>query len=424
MAVTLIQAPSNALRTLYYATKQCTAYAPEPFNVVEQDKAEKIVMNAIKSGHDSILEHVSFTFKLSDISRACTHQLVRHRMASYCVAGYTRISTSSQKTDKMTIADICAMPKQYRDTIKVRYADKYGELKYSKADGFIYSGKKPVYRLTTAHGYTIDATADHQFLTDNGWKRLGDLIVGKDFVMINGQPAYKNSEWLNQKYNVENLSQAEIGEMIHKHESLQATRHSMVTNIEYVGVTDVYDVMMPIEEHNFIANGFVAHNCQCSQRYVNAENASTKIPEKIRTLPDLYQEAQQLSEQCHAFYKKCIDNGIPKEDARYFLPEGTFTSIVCTMNCRELIHFFNLRCCYRAQWEIRNVAWGMLKMCRKVMPYVFNEVGPQCWRLGHCPEVRKCYQYDASIDMCSKNKEQKPKVDVEEPTNKSIYENV
>lgn len=247
MAVTLIQAPSNALRTLYYATKQCTAYAPEPFNVVEQDKAEKIVMNAIKSGHDSILEHVSFTFKLSDISRACTHQLVRHRMASYA---------------------------------------------------------------------------------------------------------------------------------------------------------------------------------QCSQRYVNAENASTKIPEKIRTLPDLYQEAQQLSEQCHAFYKKCIDNGIPKEDARYFLPEGTFTSIVCTMNCRELIHFFNLRCCYRAQWEIRNVAWGMLKMCRKVMPYVFNEVGPQCWRLGHCPEVRKCYQYDASIDMCSKNKEQKPKVDTEEPTNKSIYENV
>ena len=91
MKVRIIQPPLGALRTLYYATAQCTHYEPEPYifdrdnpDPIMEEKAKTTVMNAVKSGHDSVLEHVSFTFRISDISRACTHQLVRHRMASYC----------------------------------------------------------------------------------------------------------------------------------------------------------------------------------------------------------------------------------------------------------------------------------------------------------------------------------------------------
>ena len=44
---------------------------------------EKFIRNRIKEGHESIIEHASITFKVSGISRACSHQLVRHRIASY-----------------------------------------------------------------------------------------------------------------------------------------------------------------------------------------------------------------------------------------------------------------------------------------------------------------------------------------------------
>ena len=47
------------------------------------------------------------------------------------------------------------------------------------------------------------------------------------------------------------------------------------------------------------------------------------------------------------------------EDARFVLPNAAETKIVVTMNARELRHFFSLRCCRRAQWEINRLAWTM-----------------------------------------------------------------
>ncbi|MCK4439573.1 FAD-dependent thymidylate synthase, partial [Candidatus Bathyarchaeota archaeon] len=51
-----------------------------------------------------------------------------------------------------------------------------------------------------------------------------------------------------------------------------------------------------------------------------------------------------------------------------------------------LRHFFNLRCCVRAQWEIREVATEMLKRVKKVVPTLFENAGPSCVKLGYCPE--------------------------------------
>ena len=48
--------------------------------------------------------------------------------------------------------------------------------------------------------------------------------------------------------------------------------------------------------------------------------------------------------------------GIEPEDARYILPNASETKIIVTMNGRELLHFFAVRCCNRAQWEIRELA--------------------------------------------------------------------
>lgn len=73
------------------------------------------------------------------------------------------------------------------------------------------------------------------------------------------------------------------------------------------------------------------------------------------------------------------------EDARYVLPNACKTMIVLTMNVRELLHFFNVRCCNRAQWEIRELATEMLRQCIEVAPILFKNAGPNCVS-GPCPE--------------------------------------
>ncbi|OPZ71910.1 MAG: Thymidylate synthase ThyX [Firmicutes bacterium ADurb.Bin456] len=73
------------------------------------------------------------------------------------------------------------------------------------------------------------------------------------------------------------------------------------------------------------------------------------------------------------------------EDARFVLPNAAETKMLVTMNARELLHFFTLRCCNRAQWEIRALAREMLKLVKPLAPVIFGEAGPACLK-GPCPE--------------------------------------
>ena len=77
------------------------------------------------------------------------------------------------------------------------------------------------------------------------------------------------------------------------------------------------------------------------------------------------------------------------EDARFVLPNACETKMVMTMNCRSLLNFFNLRCCSRAQWEIREVARQMLKLVLPLAPHIFAAAGPRCLT-GPCPEGAMC----------------------------------
>ena len=86
-----------------------------------------------------------------------------------------------------------------------------------------------------------------------------------------------------------------------------------------------------------------------------------------------------------AIARGLVEAGVPAEDARYLLPNAAESKIVITMNVRELLHFFSLRCCNRAQWEIREMAHRMLELARPTAPYIFLDAGAGCVR-GACPE--------------------------------------
>ena len=105
----------------------------------------------------------------------------------------------------------------------------------------------------------------------------------------------------------------------------------------------------------------------------------------FRSDENFKKEFQDIMDKIQKVYNKMLKTTSP-QDARYVLPQAAETKIVVTMNARELLHFFEERCCARAQWEIRKLAYEMLLICKRELSAVFSIAGPKCLRLGYCPE--------------------------------------
>jgi thymidylate synthase (FAD) len=132
-----------------------------------------------------------------------------------------------------------------------------------------------------------------------------------------------------------------------------------------------------------------------SQRYVEMGHFGYVVPQTIAENDESLDEYQHLMCLVRIVYNKLIELDIPAEDARFVLPNACATRMIVTMNARELLHFFSLRCCKRAQWEIRAVADEMLRLCKEVAPTLFAKAGAGCVR-GHCPEGKTgCKHGDA-----------------------------
>lgn len=125
----------------------------------------------------------------------------------------------------------------------------------------------------------------------------------------------------------------------------------------------------------------VASYSHKSQRYVGEEQFGYVTPITLKDNP----KYKQIMEDIACLYQELKDQGVPKEDARYILPNACETSIMATFNIRSLYNFFTLRLCNRAQWEIRDLARDMLALCREESPLLFKYAGPPCKR-GKCPE--------------------------------------
>jgi len=129
----------------------------------------------------------------------------------------------------------------------------------------------------------------------------------------------------------------------------------------------------------------IASYSQKSQRYVDENNFSYIVPPSIAAQPDALELYRKAMEELREAYRK-LAGVVPREDARYLLPNAAETKLVCTMNARSLYNFFRLRCCRRAQWEIRELALKMREEVRRVAPVLFALAGPSCETEGICWE--------------------------------------
>jgi len=155
--------------------------------------------------------------------------------------------------------------------------------------------------------------------------------------------------------------------------------------LEHASYTFAIDGVSRALTHQLVRHRLASYNQQ-SQRYVSYDDEPAfVVPPAVAANPEALKRFKSANATAFSAYGELLDAGIPAEDARYLLPNAMETKIVVTMNIRELLHFFELRCCKRAQWEIRDLALAMLELAEPTAPYLFMDAGASC-RRGACRE--------------------------------------
>lgn len=276
MKVDLLAYTPEPEKVIAMAAKLC--YSPVGVSELKEDlteeKVQKFVNHLMSLGHESPIEHVSFTFGIEGISRTCSHQFVRHRIASF--------SQQSQR--------------------------------YVKLDQFEYIIPPMIEQTPLAKDIFLRAMERDQKYYD-------------ELTMI----------------------------LIHK----------------YIK-TDHIDKMQEVikEVHGDVYSEMAVDYWNVPSCGDNARKYAAKFKEMY---PKIY----------GAIEKKAI------EDARYVFPNACETKMVVTMNLRALLNFCHHRCCNRAQWEIREVAWEIVKRIEEVSPLLASCLGASC-QFGKCPEGTMC----------------------------------
>ncbi|MCX7987977.1 MAG: FAD-dependent thymidylate synthase [Thermodesulfovibrio sp.] len=186
----------------------------------------------------------------------------------------------------------------------------------------------------------------------------------------------------------EKLSQKEKERLINL---LRESGH--LSPFEHVSFSFAIEGISRACSHQLVRHRLASYSQQ-SQRYVSEEKGFDYI------IPPLFKEDEDLKnifleamQKSHEYYckllteleKRGIKGETARQDARFVLPNASETKIVVTMNARELLHFFKVRCCNRAQWEIRALATEMLRQVKQVAPLIFVDAGPSCVK-GNCIE--------------------------------------
>ena len=157
--------------------------------------------------------------------------------------------------------------------------------------------------------------------------------------------------------------------------------------LEHASLTFAIDGVSRALTHQLVRHRLASYNQQ-SQRYVSYDEDPTfVVPPAVAADPEAFKRFKAATAAAFSAYRALLDMGVAPEDARYLLPNAMETKIVVTMNVRELLHFLDLRCCKRAQWEIRDLATRMLELAEPVAPYILLDAGASC-RRGACREGR------------------------------------
>ena len=143
---------------------------------------------------------------------------------------------------------------------------------------------------------------------------------------------------------IETMSDEQVAKIL---KIILAGGHS--STLEHASYTFAIEGVSRALTHQLVRHRMASYNQQ-SQRYVEVKEGLNFVkPQKIKDNAEANQIFDDAIKSCEEAYEKLVAAGVPKEDARFILPNAAETKIVVTMNIRELLHFFSVRCCNRAQ---------------------------------------------------------------------------
>ncbi len=391
-----------------------------------------VIPNVIKLGHKSVAEHAYFNFVFENVSVFVEHFMIEFRLASFTVksrryvdfrkAGFTIPDYLNKKKfshlKKKFISNAEYLFETYSKLvdIKIPAEDARFILPYCFKSNFflsmnarelmhaIYSmikGKGSKYKEIKSLGESmlsqLEEIAPSMFNNllslikgnEDKWKKLNTLLKdNKKNVKNNNveilsasKDAHENiikgvCSVINTDY--EKLSEQKKREILNVLISDRRARELELANF----VFSFNNISYPFLTH------FIRHRIHSPVippfEYTGYESVVT--PHTIKQNRHALEIFNKAVEKNVNFNEMVIKAGVPEEYYVYSRIAGNVLNITTSMNARELYHFFALRTCERAQWEIREYAQELLIKLKKINPLIFQKAGPGCVLYGICPE--------------------------------------
>ena len=220
-------------------------------------------------------------------------------------------------------------------------------------------------------------------LTDLSEEAINNMI---DRVYVAARTCY-SADTCAELYNL--TDEKSIPDKVNLIKKVLASGHLSI--IEHVNITFCVDGISRSASHQLVRHRLCTYSQQ-SQRYCSLEGKLFKYvtPPAIQNNENLRKEYKLIMEQLKNFYDRAVQAGVKAEDARFVLPNAACTNITVTTNMRNLIHILGLRCCSRAQWEIRAVFQELSKELKQYLPWMKEYLDANCKQLGYCPEGNSC----------------------------------
>ena len=188
-------------------------------------------------------------------------------------------------------------------------------------------------------------------------------------------------------------------------------------NSGHLSVLEFADIHFKVEGiSRACANQILRHRTgkfeQRSQRYCKESGFEYVTPPSIQDNVQANKLYEEFIHKTQDYYDYLIDMDVPKEDARYVLPNACDTVLDVKFDLRNFIHFCNDRLCARAQWEIRGVAKEMVRLVVEQEPKCKPWLVPKCeiyTGYPFCIETKSCGRHPKLKDVYRAYEENKEK---------------
>ncbi|MDN5300836.1 MAG: thymidylate synthase [Thermoanaerobacteraceae bacterium] len=381
MKVTILTHTPEPEKTVAAAARLCYSNisASEIMENLSEEKASSFIKKLMDMGHMSPTEHVSFTFAVDGVSRTLLAQLTRHRIASYSVQ-----SLRYNNPFKSEIAD----PREEEE-------NEARHLAYLEGLAFAWNscGQKSRFFTESMEKHNIKGLSPEKIsknLLSSYFRGIFDgagiLEEGPDLSIA----FPRNFDAVLNKSSFNITPEAE--KILIKNEDAVNFCLFIYENLDFTSQNFCREKLTALCQKS---RDFYKAFLKAAESYIDGRYYST-LPESIAKNPEAVLTYINGLESCKKNYLELVKMGVEQEDARYILPMGTQTRLVMTMNVRSLYNFFHLRCCRRAQSEIRHLANLMLAEVKKIAPGLFEKAGAPCEATGFCPEGKfSCGRYPA-----------------------------